>query len=296
MNKINLKSPAKINLFLEAVGKRKDGYHNLITVFAKIDIFDFLALKKTARGGIKIIIKNNSNLRLEKNEDNIIYKTAAKFFNEFKIEPNVSISLEKNIPVGAGLGGGSANSALALKGLCRVFGIDFKKHRGALAVMAQSLGADVPFFLSEESFCLGAGKGEKLSPFKIKRNQYSIIVAYPGLPISTKDVFSKLKLSDKKDIDLSKRKCSRLVKELKSGGEISKIKDLFFNKLEDVVLPENKSISKMKKDIISLGADAAMMSGSGSSVFGIFSDKKAAFAALKHLSVRGNRVFLAKFL
>lgn len=296
MNSIKLKSPAKINLFLEAVGKRKDGYHNLITVFAKIDIFDFLTLKKTDRGGIKIIVKNNSNLRLKKTEDNIIYKTAVKFFDEFKIEPNVNISFEKNIPVGAGLGGGSANSAVVLKGLCLINGVDFKKNRGALAVMAQSLGADVPFFMSEESFCLGRGKGEKLSPFEIKTNRYSIIVAYPGLPISTKDVFSKLKLSDKNDIASSKRKCSRLVKGLKSGSEISEIKDLFFNKLEDIVLPGNKNVLRMKKHIISLGADVAMMSGSGSSVFGVFSDKKTARAALKQLSVRGNRVFLTKFL
>ena len=228
-------------------------------------------------------------------QDNIIYKTAVKFFDEFKIEPNVSISLEKNIPVGAGLGGGSANSALTLKGLCLVYGIDFEKNRKRLAAMAGSIGADVPFFMSESSFCLGKGKGEKLSPFKVKRSSPFLVVAYPGLPISTKDVFSKLKLSDKKDIALSKRKCSKLVRELKRGSKISEIKKLFFNKLEDIVLPDNKNVLKIKKDFINLGADMAMMSGSGSSVFGIFSDKKVAMAALKRLSIRKNRVLRQNF-
>ena len=150
MKSIKLKSPAKINLFLEVAGKRKDGYHDLITIFAKINIFDYIFIKKTASEGIRVSMKNNSNLRLKKSGDNIIHKMAVRFFDEFKISPNVKIKLEKNIPVGAGLGGGSANSATVLLGLCRIYGIDLKKNRKKLSLISKSLGADVPFFLSDE--------------------------------------------------------------------------------------------------------------------------------------------------
>ena len=95
MKRIKLKSPAKINLFLEITDKRKDSYHNLITIFAKINIFDYIAIEKTYSQSIKVNMKNNSNLRLKKSGDNIIHKTASRFFDEFKIKPNVKIRLEK---------------------------------------------------------------------------------------------------------------------------------------------------------------------------------------------------------
>ncbi len=296
MNKIKLKSPAKINLFLEITGKRKDGYHNLITIFAKISVFDCLSIKKTAFKGIRISVKNNSNLRLKKSDDNIIYRTALKFFDEFKIMPNVKIELDKNIPVGAGLGGGSANSAAVLSGLCRIYGVDLKKNRKKLALIAASIGADVPFFLSDSSFCLGRGIGDKLYPFKVKKSAYSIVLVYPGLPVSTKAAYSNLKLPAKKEIALSNGRCLRIVRSLKSGVDIGKIGDLPINRFEDAIFPEYGEIKKLKEKIMSLGADMAMMSGSGSSVFGIFSNIMAAKRAVKQISIGKNKVFLTKFL
>ncbi|MCG2725740.1 MAG: 4-(cytidine 5'-diphospho)-2-C-methyl-D-erythritol kinase [Elusimicrobia bacterium] len=296
MNKIKLKSPAKVNLFLEIAGKRKDGYHDLITIFAKINVFDNISIEKTAFKGITIRVKNNSNLRLNKPKDNIIYSAALKFFNEFKIKPNVKIRLEKNIPVGAGLGGGSANSAAVLLGLCRIYDIDLKKNRKKLAFIAASIGADVPFFLSEYSFCVARGIGDKLYPFKIQKKTYSIAIVYPCLPVSTKTAYSNLKLPSKKEVALSNGKCLRLVRGLKSGRGIGEMKDLPMNRFEEAIFPKYGRIKKLKNKIISFGADMAMMSGSGSSVFGIFSSAKAARDAVKQISRGKNRVFLTKFL
>ncbi|MCK4935921.1 MAG: 4-(cytidine 5'-diphospho)-2-C-methyl-D-erythritol kinase [Elusimicrobiales bacterium] len=296
MKRIKLKSPAKINLFLEITGKRKDGYHDLITVFAKINIFDYVSMEKTAIEGIKVSMKNNSNLRLKKSGDNIIHKTALRFFEEFKIKPNVKIKLEKNIPVGAGLGGGSANSAVVLSGLCRMYGIDLKTNRKKMSLIAKSLGADVPFFLSEASFCVGRGIGDKLFPFKVKKKRYSIVLVYPGIPVSTKAAYSNLKLPGKKEAALNNLKCRKLVCGLKAGKDMGKIRDLPMNRFEKAIFPKYGGIKKAKEKIISLGADMAMMSGSGSSVFGVFSSDIAAKKAAKQIASGKNRVFLTNFL
>lgn len=296
MNKIKLKSPAKINLFLEITGKRKDGYHDLITVFAKINVCDYISLEKTSFAGIKVSMKNNSNLRLKKSGDNIIYKTALRFFEEFKIKPNVKIKLEKNIPVGAGLGGGSANSATVLLGLCRIYGFDLKKNHKKLSLIAASLGADVPFFLLKSSFCVGRGIGDKLYPFKVKKKSYSILLVYPGVPVSTQIAYSNLKLPSKKKAALNNKRCLKFVRGLKSGRDIGEIKDLPMNRFEEAIFPKYAAIKKVKEKMISLGADMAMMSGSGSSVFGIFSSAIAAKKAAKQISSVKNRVFLTKFL
>lgn len=296
MNKIKLKSPAKVNLFLEITGKRKDGYHNLITVFAKINVFDYISIEKTVSYGIKVYMKNNSNLRLKKSGDNIIYKTALRFFNEFKIESNVKIKLEKNIPVGAGLGGGSANSATVLLGLCRMYGIDLKKNRKKLNLIAVSAGADVPFFLSDSSFCVGRGIGDKLYPFKAKKKAYHIVLVYPGIPLSTKVAYSNLKLPSKKEVVLNNNKCLKLVRNLKTGKGLEKAENLSMNRFEKAIFPKYAAIKNIKEKMISLGADMAMMSGSGSSVFGVFSSAIAAKKVAKEVSSAKNRVFLTKFL
>jgi 4-diphosphocytidyl-2-C-methyl-D-erythritol kinase len=296
MKIIKLKSPAKINLFLEVAGKRKDGYHDLITVFAKINICDYISIEKISSNGIKVSMKNNSNLRLKKSGDNIIHKTALRFFEEFKIKPNVKIKVEKNIPVGAGLGGGSANSAMVLSGLCHIYGIDLKTNRKKLALIAKSLGADVPFFLSDSSFCVGRGIGDRLYPFKVKKRGYFILLVYPGIPVSTKIAYSNLKLPSKKKADLNNAKCLKLVKGLKTVEDLVKIKDLPMNRFEESVFPKYPAIMKVKEKMMSLGADIAMMSGSGSSVFGIFSSAVAVKKAAKEISSAKNRVFLTKFL
>ncbi|MBU2530817.1 MAG: 4-(cytidine 5'-diphospho)-2-C-methyl-D-erythritol kinase [Elusimicrobia bacterium] len=296
MNKIKLKSPAKINLFLEIMGKRQDGYHDLITVFAKINVFDYISIEKTVSEGIKVNMKSNSNLRLKKYGDNIIHKTALRFFDEFKISPNVKIKFEKNIPVGAGLGGGSANSATVLLGLCRIYGIDLKRNHKKLALIARSLGADVPFFLSNSSFCIGRGIGDKLYPFKVKKKTYSIVLVYPGLPVSTEVAYSNLKLPSKKEVALNNVKCLKLVRGLKAGKRLAEMRNLPMNRFEKAIFPKYSKIEKVKEKIMALGADMAMMSGSGSSVFGVFSSTITAKRAAKLISSGKNRVFLTKFL
>ncbi|MEA3306404.1 MAG: hypothetical protein U9Q34_01290, partial [Elusimicrobiota bacterium] len=244
----------------------------------------------------KVIMKNNSNLRLKKSGDNIIYKTALKFFDDFEIKPNVKIKLEKNIPVGAGLGGGSANSAAVLSGLCRLYGIDIKKNRKKLLCIAKSLGADVPFFLSNSSFCVGRGIGDKLYPFKAEKKPYYIVLVYPGQPVSTKIAYSLLKLPSKKRTAINNVRCLSLVRGLKSGKNMEKIKNLPMNRFEETVFSKYSEIKKLKEKLTSLGADMAMMSGSGSSVFSVFSSPIAAQSAAKRISSGKNRVFLAKFL
>ena len=217
-------------------------------------------------------------------------------FDEFKIKPNVKIKLEKNIPVGAGLGGGSANSATVLMGLCRMYGIDLKKNRKKLNLIAASLGADVPFFLADSSFCIGRDIGDKLYPFKVKKKAYYILLVYPGVPVSTRVAYSNLKLPSKKKVALNNTRCLSFVRGLKNGKDIKEIKDLPMNRFEESVFPKYGAIKKVKDKILFLGADMAMMSGSGSSVFGVFSSAIMAKKAAKEISSAKNRVFLTKFL
>ena len=296
MRIVRLTAPAKINLFLEVTGKRPDGYHDLATLFAKISLADGLTLKKTAKPGVRLRVVNKANLTLSKSEDNIVYKAAMAFFETFKINPSVEILLVKKIPVGAGLGGGSSDAAAALKGLCRLYGVDADKNIKKLKAAALRLGSDVPFFLTKGAFSAGAGRGEILTPVKATGRLPVIVLVYPGVPVYTGPVYRALKpaFSGEKNCNLEKLKL--LIKALNAGKSLKDWAPLLFNRLEEPVLPLHGTVRRAKEDLIKAGAAAVLMSGSGASVFALTENRPTAHKISKIIKKPDRRIFLADFL
>ncbi len=291
---ITLKAFAKINLFLEVTRRRPDGYHDLVTLFARIGVSDRLSLKKTAAPGIKLLVEGGPR-GLCRPAENIVFKAAAEFFKVFGLSPAVEIKLEKNIPVGAGLGGGSSDAAAALLGLARLYALP-RGAAGRLLKIAAGLGSDVPFFMLEARMAEGAGRGEKLKVLKPAGRAPHIVLVYPGTPVYTKEVYHSLRLGTKREILGRLRDFRKLRALIKGGGFAAGRAGPLFNRLEDPVLPRYKAVRLAKERLVKLGAGAALMSGSGASVFGLFRSRaKAARIAAEMGRVRGYTVFLTKF-
>jgi len=291
---IQVKAYAKINLFLEVTRRRPDGYHDLKTLFARIGVCDRLSLKKTAAPGIRLLVKGGLR-NLGRPAENLVYRAAELFFRGFGISPAVEIKLEKNIPVGAGLGGGSSDAAAALLGLARLYKLP-RGASGRLMRMAAGLGSDVPFFMLETGMAEGSGRGEKLKALEPAAGLPYIVLVYPGVPVYTKEVYGSLKLGGASEISRRVRDFHRLSGLLKKGGFGPGQYALLFNRLEDPVLPKHRAVRLAREKLLKLGAGAALMSGSGASVFGLCRSRAAAARiAAEMRCIRGYTVFLTKF-
>ncbi len=291
---VKVKAHAKINLFLEVTGRRPDGYHELATLFARIGVSDRLSFRKTAAPGIRLLVKGGPR-ELRRRRDNIVCKAAEGFFNFTGIKPAVEIVLEKNIPVGAGLGGGSSDAASALLGLARLYRVP-RAASGVLMKIAAGLGSDVPFFMLDTGMAEGAGRGEKLKVLKPASGSPHIVLVYPGIPVYTKEVYGSLRLGSGPDIAGHLKDFRKLRDLLKRGGKDPLLSGLLFNRLEESVLPVNKAVRTVKERLLELGAEAALMSGSGASVFGLCRSRaKASRIADEIRCNRRYTVFLTKF-
>ena len=284
MNRISLKAMAKINLGLDVVGKRPDGYHELRMVMQMINLYDKVNIEKTPKNGIQV----ETNLSfLPVNENNIVYKAAKLLMDEFHIQDGVKISLEKHIPVAAGMAGGSSDGAAVLFGMNRLFNLRLNKRE--LMARGVRLGADVPYCLLRTT-ALSEGIGEILTTLKPMPN-CTIVVAKPAVSVSTKTVFGKLKLDEIRqhpDIDAIVRAIN--------DGNLGAIADHMGNVLETVTIRDYPVIGEIKELMKTMGARGALMSGSGPTVFGIFDDEAAAknvWSALKNGSL-ARQVFLTR--
>jgi len=258
-------SPAKINLFLQVTGKRPDGYHTLFSLMCCVSLFDTILLQF----GGKTIEIDSAHPRIPLDETNLAYKAAALFFENSNIDGGVKIAIEKNIPVAAGLGGGSSNAAGVLRGLNRHYNFPFT--RSQLISMGLRLGADVPFFLFDRP-ALASGIGEKLEAFP-NLPPYHVILIYPGFEVSTAEVFQNL--------NLRLTKCKKKIKEsffMKTGYDASRH---LCNDLEAVTASKYPVITAVKNRLLEHGALGALMSGSGPTVFGLFSHQEKAAAAMQ---------------
>lgn len=281
-----LKSPAKINIGLNILNKRIDGYHNLGTIFYPVKLYDFLKFRitKTHNTENKITVKTIPSACIE-DKDNICYKAVELFIEKFKIKKKylIEISIKKIIPIGAGLGGGSSNAAAVLKVLARYF----KKENNTTSLknIALSLGSDVPFFLLCKP-ALGTSRGEKLTPLPKFKINNDILIVNPKIHVSTAWAYDKLKrrrLKAKGKNDL-KQKINKIEKfNLRD-------KDIFQNDFEEVVFRKYPSIGNIKERMYKEGAVFSLMSGSGSTVFGLF-DKNIKKASI-HFKDKGYKVFL----
>lgn len=268
MDTIVLKARGKINLTLDVVGKRDNGYHDLRMIMQTINLYDTITIKKTKTPGIRI---NNNLAWLPKDDRNITYKAAEKFLKEANITSGVYIDIFKRIPVAAGLAGGSSDAAAVLVGLNKLFETHFSKKK--LMEMGLEIGADVPFCILRGTV-LAEGIGEVLTPLPSLPSLY-IVLAKPNISVSTASVYKALKLDE-----ITKHpKTDEYVEAIKAR-DIPYMTNNMDNVLEEVTIKMHPQIEKIKEDMLAQGALGSMMSGSGPTVFGIFPSKhKATLAA-----------------
>ncbi|MBW2513772.1 MAG: 4-(cytidine 5'-diphospho)-2-C-methyl-D-erythritol kinase [Deltaproteobacteria bacterium] len=281
-------SPAKINLFLQVTGRRPDGYHELVTLMSPISLYDVMTFNFEAEG---ISVRCDSP-DVPDNEENLAFKAASLFFNRLPVahrdhpgSGGVSIFIEKQIPVAAGLGGGSSNAGRTLRLLNQSHGEPFSAVE--MNHMGLAIGADVPFFLQEKP-ALATGIGECLEAYG-GLQAVPIVVVCPDIPVSTAAVYKKL--------NLGLTNCGKKLKNFFSDMSTFDFKRYLCNDLETVAISEYPVISDIKKQLLRAGADAALMSGSGPAVFGIYSDSRRARRACERLSAHYRwRLFMAETL
>ncbi len=276
-------SPAKINLFLQVTGKREDGYHELVSLMSCIDLYDIMWFDFGTSG----ISVRCDHPKVPDNADNIVHKTVKLFYDRLKARQvahlnvsahqGVSIFIEKHIPVAAGLGGGSSNAGQTLMQLNRFYGSPF--NMTVLNRMAMKIGADVPFFLMG-SPAIATGIGEHLSPYHGLEPLHMILVC-PKIAVSTFEVYKKL--------NLGLTKCKKQLKNFLFNEPVFDVTQHLCNDLETVTVPIFPIISDIKNELIRLGAAAALMSGSGPAIFGIYADAREARRACDRLAQHDDR-------
>lgn len=272
MKEISVKALAKINLGLDVVRRREDGYHEVRMIMQTIHLFDRLEISKNTSGQITM----ETNLAfLPTNENNLVCKAAKLLTDEFGIKDGVHVWLHKHIPVAAGMAGGSTDAAAVLYGMNRIFDLGLSKEE--LMEHGVKIGADVPYCVMRGT-ALAEGIGEKLTklPPMVK---CPVLIAKPQINVSTKFVYENLKL----DADTEHPDIDRLVADIREKN-LTKIAADMGNVLETVTIPAYPVIADIKENMLQNGAVNAMMSGSGPTVFGLFekeADAVQAYEAMK---------------
>lgn len=281
MDEITLEAFGKINLSLDVLHKRADGYHELNTIMQQIDLKDTIILKELEEG-IKIEC-NEKEVPLD--STNLVYKAWEKMKEKTGINRGIHITIDKKIPIASGLAGGSANGAAVLKGLNILWNLNFSDED--LRDIGLEIGADVPFcIMGGTAHAKGIGeKLTKLKPFSGKM----VLLANVGIPISTAYVYENLNLSainNRIDID----KIVHYIEE----DNLTKLAENMANVMESVVIKEHSIIDEIKKDMIRYGALGSIMSGSGPTVFGLFDDEDKLYRCKNELEKKICKVFVAK--
>lgn len=293
MQTVTIEAPAKINLTLDVKGKRSDGYHELETVMHQVNLVDRITLEPRS-SGIEVAT-NSSSIPL--GQDNLAYKAAMMILQECRSGAGVKIFIEKNIPVGAGLAGGSTDAAAVLAGMNYLY--DYRFSRQQLLEMAAAIGSDVAFCLSGEYYeprpgellsqgatAIARGRGELLETLPTRIIPYILIVK-PDFELSTAQVYAELDLSA-----VEKFPDTRSFLQVWYKGDIINISVYMANVLESVSIRKKPEIGTIKSRLIEMGALNALMSGSGPSVFAIFPDKEKAFGAYQAFKNEYQEVFL----
>ena len=275
MDEISLKALAKINLGLDVVRRREDGYHEVRMVMQTINLYDRLDIVKKKEPGISI--KTNISF-LPVNENNLIYKAGKLLMDEFGITEGVSVKLNKRIPIAAGMAGGSTDAAAMMYGIKQLFALVLS--RKALMERGVKIGADVPYCIMRGT-ALAEGIGEELTQLS-PMVRCPILIAKPSISVSTKFVYQNLKLDENTvhpDID-------KLVEDI-TKKDLGKIASDMGNVLETVTIPNYPVIAEIKERLLQSGAVNSMMSGSGPTVFGIFDDEETARKAYADMKSAG---------
>ena len=287
---MKIRAPAKINLRLRVVGKRKDGYHLIDTIMVPVSLYDEIEITKVKKDETS----RNASARLEvichhplvpHGKKNLVYQAASLLMKKSGIDARLRIHIRKRIPVGAGLGGGSSDAAATLVGLNRLLRLKYSTKE--LKKMASNLGADVPFFIHARP-ARARGIGERLS-FLGKLPRLWSVILYPGFPVSTAWVYGKLRLK------LTKPHANTSINSLPVSDNA--LRKLLVNDLETVTVGRYPQVGLLKNKLTREGAIGALMSGTGSSVFGLFNSRQRAERAFRRLgNMDGPQPFLVRVL
>ena len=254
--KIKVAAPAKINLFLEILGKRQDGYHEIETVMQEVSLFDYLHMENYD----KEVVLTCSNTKLATGEENLVVKAVRLMQKETGISKGVKIHLEKKIPIGAGLGGGSSDAVATLFGLNRLWQIGYDEKQ--LMSLAGKLGSDTPFFvMGNTAVC--KGRGEVVTPYPLNV-KYNYVIIYPRFEVSTAMVYKNFKISLTKNL----KDVSFFLQKLESGSP-QELGHSLHNRLEDVVFRLYPELEKIKKTLTKFDFCGTLLSGSGSALYGL---------------------------
>jgi len=281
LDKLVLKSPAKINLFLEVLKKRDDGYHEIVSLIQAVDLCDELVLEKRKKG----VVVTCDHPDCPTDESNLAFKAASMLLEEETTKEGVSIHINKKIPISAGLGGGSSNAAATLKGINQLYQLKLPDKK--LHDLASRIGSDVPFFLYSGQ-ALVKGRGEKIKPINIMYRDYWLVLVCPGFEVSTRWAYQNVKIS------LTKERKEFNLENLENGSVFFKALRSFRNDLEEVVSKRYPVVQKIKEILENSGALKSSMSGSGPTVYGVFDRKPQAEEVTKKL-LRGDwQIFLTQ--
>ena len=271
MREVRLKAMAKINLGLDVVRKREDGYHEVRMIMQTIRMYDQIRLRAVSEAGIKV----RTNLSyLPCNEDNLVHKAAKLLMEEFEVREGLSIELKKYIPVAAGMAGGSSDAAAVMVGVNRMFGLGLTKAQ--LMERGVKIGADVPYCIMRGTV-LAEGIGEILTPLP-PMPKCHVLIAKPGIHVSTKFVYGGLHL-DEVTVHPDIAGQAAAIK----AGDLNEAARLMGNVLESVTVSTYPVLDEIKEFMVQHGALGAMMSGSGPTVFGLFEDERTAKRAYEKL-------------
>jgi 4-diphosphocytidyl-2-C-methyl-D-erythritol kinase len=281
LDAITLQSRAKINLGLKLIRKRTDGYHDIATIFQEIDLADTLVFRKIDDG---IVIRSEGHA-VPTDKTNLVCRAFDFFKGKTGIRGGLEVLIQKSIPLGAGLGGGSSNAAATLKAVNSLWNNGLST--GELAAMAAFIGSDVPFFLYGGT-ALGEGRGEILTPI-IWEAGFWVVLVCPEVSVSTAWAYSRVKL------DLTKSEKLTNFKAILGNCAPQNFREYLINDFEAVVFPKHPELSAIKDGLYRQGAFFASMSGSGSSLYGFFNHRDDAEKVLRFFSGKGGcRAFLAK--
>ncbi|MBR1691993.1 MAG: 4-(cytidine 5'-diphospho)-2-C-methyl-D-erythritol kinase [Lachnospiraceae bacterium] len=286
MENLVRKAYGKINLGLDVLRKRPDGYHDVRMIMQTVDLCDTLTFVK--RGDDKIVLTSNKR-ELPNDENNLIYKAAKLLFSYKQMSGGVSIHLVKTIPIAAGMAGGSADAAATLCGLNDLFELGLSTEE--LLELGVQIGADVPFCIVG-GCALSEGIGEVLTPL-VNSLPCELVLAKPDIDVSTKYVYEHLRLDELEhhpDIDGIRRAME--------SGDLGGMCSLLENVLETVTAEKYEVIGELKRELLHQGAENAVMSGSGPTVFGLFAVREQAEAAKKAILEKqlAKEVFVSRFM
>ena len=283
MREIRVFAPCKLNLYLDVLKKRPDGFHDIETIFEKIDLKDEIILKEKGKG-LKVRATPSD---CGQGKDNIVYKAAKALFKEAGVNLNLDIEIKKRIPVSAGLGGGSSDAASALRAINEIFKLGVSAKR--LFSISSDIGKDVPFFMTDDPFASAKGTGEKIEKINISKDLFHILIK-PPISLSTEMMYKRI---DRHNFTGTGRSLKSALFALKKGAK--ELEENYYNIFERVLAGNSVHINKVKVLLLKAGAQHSLLSGSGPTVFCTVGSKKEAEKIFKNIPRPGSMdVFLAK--